>query len=145
MSNFSTVLKNEISRLSKRHVRADTLKLKMAATQHRVGIAALKRRVLALERQVGRLVKAGTKTSLPISAGDGTRALRFSASRLAAHRQRLGLAAPAFGKLLGVSDQTVYKWENGKTRPRADHLQAFAVVRKMGKEQARARLEQLGG
>ncbi len=145
MSNFSTVLKNEISRLSKRHVRAETLKLKMAATQHRAGIAALKRRVLALERQVGRLVKAGTKTSLPTPAGDGTRALRFSASRLAAHRQRLGLPAYAFGRLLGMSAQTVYKWESGKARPRLSQLQAIAAVRKMGKEQARARLEQLGG
>lgn len=38
------------------------------------------------------------------------------------------------GKLLGVSAQTVYHWDTGKTKPRASQLQAISAARKMGKK-----------
>ena len=47
-------------------------------------------------------------------------------------------------KLLGSSQLSVYKWESGKIRPRAKHLQAIAALRTMGKREANARLETLG-
>ena len=40
----------------------------------------------------------------------------------------------------GVSALSVYKWESGKTRPRARQLEAIASLRKMGKREAQARL-----
>jgi DNA-binding transcriptional regulator YiaG len=61
-----------------------------------------------------------------------------------AQRKRLALSAADFGKLIGVSGHTVYKWEHG-TRPRKAQLAAFAAVRKFGKTEANARLEQLRG
>jgi len=42
-----------------------------------------------------------------------------------------------------TSGQSVYKWEDGKARPRAKHLLAIAALRTMGKREAAARLEQL--
>ena len=39
------------------------------------------------------------------------------------------------GTLLGVSGQSVYKWEQGKAKPRASQMQAIAAVRKLGKKQ----------
>ena len=45
--------------------------------------------------------------------------------------------------LLGVSGQSVYKWEDGKARPRASQLPAIASVRSMGKKQVAAKLAKL--
>ncbi len=79
--------------------------------------------------------------------GDDTSgtALRFSAKGFAKLRQRLGLSAAALGTLLGVTAQSIYKWEDGKSRPRATQLRAIAVVRKMGKREAAARLAEIEG
>ena len=66
---------------------------------------------------------------------------RFSAKGLASHRKRLGLSAHDCGILLGASGQSIYKWEDGKARPRAKHLPAIAALRTLGKKQAEALLE----
>jgi len=44
------------------------------------------------------------------------------------------------GKLLGVSAQSVYHWETGKTKPRVSQLAAIAAVRKLGKRAVAAKL-----
>jgi transcriptional regulator with XRE-family HTH domain len=70
--------------------------------------------------------------------------LRFSAKGLAAQRRRLGLSAAAVAQLLGVSALSVYKWESGKTRPRARQIEAIAGLRGLGKREALKRLEEAG-
>jgi DNA-binding transcriptional regulator YiaG len=47
------------------------------------------------------------------------------------------------GALVGVSAQTVYNWEAGKSRPRQQQLAAIAAIRKLGKREAQARLASL--
>jgi hypothetical protein len=39
--------------------------------------------------------------------------LRFSPTRFLTLREKLGLSAADMGKLMGVSGQSVYKWESG--------------------------------
>jgi len=73
------------------------------------------------------------------------RQLRFSPARLASQRQKLGLSAADFAKLIGVSSLSVYKWEKGQTRPRRAQLEAIASVRGIGKREALAKLEQMAG
>ncbi|MFM8575649.1 MAG: helix-turn-helix domain-containing protein, partial [Limnohabitans sp.] len=55
-------------------------------------------------------------------------------------RKKLGLSAAEMGQLIGVSPQSIYHWETGKTRPRASQLEAIAAVRKLGKREVAARL-----
>ncbi len=144
MSNIASALKNEIARVAKRDIRAETQPLKSAAAKHRSGIADLKRRVQALEQQLRRLEKnAGAAVRVPVEADDTGPPRRFSASRLAAQRRRLGISAQAFGKLVGVSEQSIYNWEQGKVRPRAQQLQAIAATRGLSKRQASERMESL--
>lgn len=61
----------------------------------------------------------------------------WSPTRLKAHRERLGLSAEKFGKLLNVSGQTIYNWEGG-SRPGKEHLAAISQLRKLSKRQAHA-------
>lgn len=145
MPNIASVFKEEIARLARKEVRAQTAELKKASAQHRAHIAALRRRIEELERQLKRAGKAAARPSAAAAQDDdeGVTSRRFSATRLAAQRRKLGLSAADFATLLGVSGQSVYKWEHGGARPRAAQLEAIAAVRGIGKREAAARLEKL--
>jgi DNA-binding transcriptional regulator YiaG len=144
MPNIAVVLKEEIARLARKEVRAQTQEFKKASAQYRTHIAALRKRVETLERQLKRAGKAaGRAPAAAEETGDDATSRRFSAARLAAQRQKLGLSAADFATLLGVSGQSVYKWEHGESRPRARQLEAIAAVRGIGKREAAARLAKL--
>ncbi|HXD41737.1 MAG TPA: helix-turn-helix domain-containing protein [Ramlibacter sp.] len=142
MANIGTVLKSEIARIARKEVRGETQPLKKHGAQYRSDIAALKKRLADVERQLKRQLKSGAAESVP-DEGETERRVRFSAKGLAARRQRLGLSARELGALLGVSAQSVYHWEQGKSRPRASQLQAIAALRSLGKRQAVQRLSSL--
>lgn len=139
MPNIATVLKEEILRLARKELRRELEGLKKASSQYRSEIAALKRRAAALEKQAARLEKAGANPA-PAREGEATEKIRFSPKGLATHRNRLGLSAQEAGQLIGVSAQTIYNWEAGKSRPREGQLAAIAALRALGKRAARARL-----
>lgn len=146
MSNISTALKSEISRVARKELKGDVESLRKVASRQRSEIAALKKQVLELMRRTRALSKAAGKNS-PKSQGqeseqDETK-LRFQAKGLATLRMRLGLSAYDLGRLVGVSGQSIYHWEAGKTAPRASQLPAIAAVRKLGKREALARLAAL--
>jgi Predicted transcriptional regulator len=143
MPNIAMVLKEEIARLARKELRANTEGLKKAVASYRSEIAALKRRIENLERQAKRTQKVVSKAvaSEPQQALPN---LRFRSEGLKAHRERLGLSASEVAKILGCSQLSVYKWESGKTRPRAKQLESIALLRKMGKREAAKRLEELG-
>ncbi len=135
MPNIASVLKEEIARVARKELRTETERLKKVSAQYRSDIAALKRRVAALEQQVK------TKAVQPKPPAQATLA-RYSAKGLSAQRQRLGLSAADMGVLLGVSGQTVYNWEAGKSRPRQQQMEAIGALRGMGKREAQARLQE---
>ena len=70
---------------------------------------------------------------------------RFSAHGLKTHRERVGLSAADYSKLVGVTAQTVYSWEQGKSKPRDEQLAALVAVRDLGMREALKRLELLEG
>ena len=141
MPNIGSVLKSEISRVARKELRGETAALRKSVSQYRSQIAELKRRLQTVEQQVKRLAKTGGRTAAAAPERDAAGArIRFSAKGFAAQRQRLGLSAASLAQLLGVSALSVYKWESGKTRPRAKQLEAIAGLRGLGKREAMARL-----
>jgi DNA-binding XRE family transcriptional regulator len=140
MPNIVTVLREEISRVARREVRNETLALKKASAKYRTDVAALKRRVTGLEKLVTRLSRHSMAKAVSTITDSPVGKFRFSARSLIAQRRRLGLTQTAVAKLLGVSAQSVYKWEAGKARPRASQFAAIATLRGMSKSQAAARL-----
>jgi DNA-binding transcriptional regulator YiaG len=121
MANIASVLKEEIARLSRKEVRADTEHLKKSSAKYRSEIAAMKRKIGELEPREEAVAPKGK--------------VRFSAERFKLFRQRLGLSAQAMGALLEVSGQTIYSWESGKTRPSDKQLDKFAALRAKGKRE----------
>jgi DNA-binding transcriptional regulator YiaG len=142
MSNVASALKEEISRVARKEIRRETSSLKKSSTTYRSEIAALKRRVGELERQLRRVGRAGQSSS-PAAANEdsASSATRFSAKSMAAQRKRLGLSAAECGLLIGASSQSIYNWEEGKARPRAQHLPAIFALRNLGRRQANEILE----
>jgi len=146
MSSFADQLKAEIARIARKAVRAETGALKKANAQYRSEIAALKRRLSELERTLARLAKgqgeraARRQPGNEAEAGATAQGLRFRVAGFANLRKKLGLSAAEMGQLIGVSAQSVYHWESGKSRPRAAQLAAIAAVRGLGKREVAARL-----
>jgi DNA-binding XRE family transcriptional regulator len=142
MSTFSDQLKSEMIRIVKKEIRAESKTRKNLGMQQRAEIAALKRRVAELETALKRLGQTGARSAPAAapSAPEGGVKLRFRAGGFASLRQKLDLTAAQMAQLLGVSPQSVYHWEIGKSRPRASQLPAISAVRKLGKKQVLARL-----
>ena len=85
-------------------------------------------------------LKEGSQKVIPEAEGEGTTRHRFSG--FAAQRQKLGVL-PGYGHSTGVSAQSVYNWEAGKSRPRQQQLAGIAALRKLSKRQAQALLANL--
>lgn len=145
MTNVGSMLREEITRLSRREIRRQTQHTKKLTAEHRHHIAALNRKVVALERTLTRLERhassAASAAERKAIHGTAGRKLRFVAKGLRSHRSRLGLSAGDFGKLVGVSANSVYAWESGATTPRREQLAKIAALRTMGKREAMKRLE----
>jgi DNA-binding transcriptional regulator YiaG len=139
MANVAAVLKEEIRRLAKREIKAETEKTKRAVVQYRRDIANLKRmldqqakKIAALQKQAG--------TAVQNTPDEPEENIRFSARSVKSQRARLGLSAADYGKLVGVSPLTIYAWEKGETRPRKAQFAALVAVRGIGKREALQRL-----
>jgi len=145
MANIATVLKDEISRLSRKEVRSETDTLKKSSAQYRSEIAALKRRVEALEKQVFRLAKIVSVPAVVPSSPEIKSRARFTAKGFKTLRQRLGLSADLLAGLLDVSVATIYSWEAGKSKPRETQLVKIIALRGMGKKDVTAILNRLAG
>ena len=162
MANLASALKDEIGRLARKEIRQQTAGTAKTVTQCERDIAALKRQIEDLQRKLSSLrtqdtprqtasktksgKKAATKkqTAEAASGSDqqSSRA-RFSAKGLKANRERLGLSADNYGKLVGVSGLSIYNWEQGKARPRESSIAALMTIRGIGKREAAKRLEAL--
>jgi len=146
MPNLASAIKGEISRIARKEVRTETQVLRKQSAQYRGQIAALKRQVADLGKQLRLASKAGSgRAASEDTQESANTGLRFRANGFAAHRRRLGLSAAHAGALLGVSGQTIYHWETGKARPRARQMPAIAALRKLSKSQAAAALAQVKG
>jgi len=133
VANLTSMLKDEISRISRKEIRGETDKLKKTSAQYRSEIASLKRRTLSLEQQVSRLEKLVSKLAGEAAPSEPASKPRFTAKGFKSQRDRLDLSAEAAGSLLGVSAQTIYSWEAGKSSPRAAQMERIVALKGLGK------------
>ena len=139
MPNVGAILKEEITRLSRKELRRQLAGVKKASAQYRHHIAALKRQIGSLEREVA-VLRTRVLERTSATAPDATKT-RFVAKGLHSHRARLGLSAEEYGRLAGVSAQTIYSWERETSTPRAAQRASLAAIRGLGKREAHTRLE----
>jgi DNA-binding transcriptional regulator YiaG len=143
MPNIAVVLKDEIRRLARSEIKANTTSTKGAVVQFRRDIAKLKRLVQGQQKEIVFLKTQEQKRLGQPQAKDEDEldGVRHSARSVKAQRKRLKLSATDFGKLVGVSGLTVYNWEHNRVRPGKGNLAALVAVREMGRREALAKLE----
>ncbi len=150
MTAFSDVFRAEVVRIARKEIKGELRALRKTVTAQRSEIAALKRDVKGLVSQVRALHKVAARQA---SAGEATaqdteaparrkRRFQFKAEALSAKREHLGISQQAMAALLEASALSVYKWESGKVTPRAAQLERIQAVLKMGKRDARAKLQE---
>jgi len=142
MANLSTVLKSEITRLARKEIKGVVDPMRKANAGYRRDIAALKRQLADMQRQLGRQAKPAAVKVDRAPEGD---APRVTAKGIKSLRTKLGLSGADFGRLVGASLQSVYNWESGKAKPRASQRVAIAAIKGIGKREAAQRLEAAAG
>lgn len=142
MPDLISALREEIRKQTRKELRASLDKTKKLVASHRREIAQLKKQLTDVQKRVN-FLEGCERKRISDSKIKERSDRRFSAKSLRTHRTRVGCSAAEYGKLLGVSAQTVYQWERGKTRPRKQQLSAIAELRSVGKKEARERLRLL--
>ena len=145
MPNLASALNDHIRRLSRREIRSQTKSTRRLTAQYRRDIAALKREMTSLRKKVAFLEAQEKRRVAERPAPPPAEGIRFRADGLKSRREKLGLSAKDYGRLVGVAGLTIYQWEGGKSRPRKAQLAKLAAVRGLGKREALKRLELLDG
>ena len=160
MANLASTLKEEISRLARQEIRRQTAGTAKSVAQCEREISALKKQLGDLRnkfsasstksvsgrasgRKAGGGKAAAKKKAGSTGAADaGRKSSRssFSVQGLKSERERLGLSADNYGKLIGVSGLSIYNWEQGKTSPRESSVAAMMSIKGIGKREAASRL-----
>ena len=162
MANLASALKEEIGRIARKEIRQQTAGTAKATAQIARDVAALRRQIENLQRKLSSpqpqdapkqtAVKKSTRKKAAAKSKDAKAAgsapapakqsarTRFSPKGLKADRERLGLSADNYGKLVGVSGLSIYNWEQAKARPRESSIAALMAIRGIGKREAAKRL-----
>jgi DNA-binding transcriptional regulator YiaG len=144
MPDLAALLRDEIRRLARKEVKAQMVALKRLVTQHRQEISQLKKRLDQQEKRLAFLESQERKrVAQPEVTEEKVDSSRFSARSVRAQRNRLKLSAEQYARLVGVSPQTIYLWEQGKSRPRNKQMAALIAVRGLGRREALERLKLL--
>ena len=104
MADLANALKEEIRRLARKEIKAETGATKQAVAQYRREIASLKRQLQKQEKKIAFLENQERKRiEEPQASDEAVENVRFSARSVAAQRKRSGLSAADYAKLVGVS------------------------------------------
>ena len=145
MPNIGSILREEIQRLARRVSRQADARIKKDVVFLKHQVAGLKRAAEQARRDNLKLMADLRErlTAPPSAPKEELKIARLSPRLIRAQRARLGLSREAFAKLLGVSAGAVLAWEADRSKPRAQARAALVAVRKLGKREARWRLEAL--
>lgn len=143
MPNIAKILKDEITRVSRREIRLHLEQTRRLVTHHKREIAALKAQLKALERNVSALAKRKLDSEPASPEAMPARKVRFVPKGLVSTRRRLSISAADLARLMGVTDQTIYNWENGVSRPRPEHQARLLSLRDVGKRQLQKHLAEM--
>jgi DNA-binding transcriptional regulator YiaG len=117
MTTFANALKEEVRRLARKEIKAQTARTSRAVAQYRREIARLKRQLRDQDKKLTYVTKQVQRSGpAPSAAKEVDSNTRFSARSVRSQRRRSGLSAADYARLVGVSPLTIYHWESGKWR-----------------------------
>jgi DNA-binding transcriptional regulator YiaG len=144
MRNVAKILKDEISRISRKEARSHVDPIGKSHAALKKVVTDLKKRIAVLEKENRRLMKpkGKDKTESAQTPTQGGVKVRFTSKSIRSLRSRLGLSQSDFAKLVGAAVQSVYLWENkeGVLSLRDKTRQALLSIRGLGAKEAKERL-----
>ena len=141
--SFAAAMKQEITRLARKEIKADTASTRRAVAQFRRDIADLKRLAKSMERRLAILESQEKKRLGKRVSADLAEGARFASRWVRSHREKIGFSQADYATLVGVSLTTIFNWEHGKTKPGKEQLAALVAVRRLGKREAERRWEMI--
>jgi DNA-binding transcriptional regulator YiaG len=149
MPDIAKVLKDEVSRLTRRETNKALVLVSKPALALRRTTAELKRRVAQLEKELRSLRKRidSLTKAHPSAVPETADKARITAKGMRSLRRRLRLSGQEFARLLGITAQVVYGWEktSGPLRMRRTTRAAVLAIRAIGAREARRRLKETKG
>ena len=148
MPNVARVLKDEISRISRKEAKAAVAPIRKPSARHRKEIADLKMRIALMETANTQLGNRLAKVEAAQPAAPSTEPAGrewISGKGIERLRKRLGLSQDEFAKLVGVTANAVCMWESKPRmlRLRASTKTSVFAVRGIGGREAKKRLEEM--
>lgn len=136
MSKLDVVLREEIRRVVRRELKASLTPLAASNKRLRQEVRLL-RDELASRAMQDKREKRAERVQNAVAAGTGTARPRWNGPALRTWREKYGLSGVKIAALLGVSSQTLYNWEQGKSKPDDAAITAVAGLRALGKRDLR--------
>ncbi len=142
MPDVASVLKEEIIRLARSEIKKQIDPLSKRVQELNKTVTQQKKQIAVLEKSQSRAAKKTSSVVQPVDEESSSSA-RVTIVSIKSHRKRLNLSQREMGLLLGVSMQTIIRWEAGKGSPRGESKDAFFALRDMGRRQVKKRLEEM--
>jgi len=140
MPDIASVLKDEIKRLSRSEIKKEVDPLRKRIQELRKTVTQQKKQIAALEKY--QTTKKTSGAAQPTGEEKSSSA-RITIVSIKSHRKRLNLSQREMAWLLGVSTQTIVRWEQGKGTPRGKNKDAFFTLRDIGRREVKERIEAL--
>ena len=142
MTDIASILKSEITRLARKELRVQIEPYKKSAAHLKTQVTALRDEVSVLKRELKALnMQSQRKVAPPAKEQSKASRMRFTAKGFATMRSHFGISRAEMGMLIGASDQSVRKWEDGTAVPRAKFQQAIFALRGVGSRAIAERLK----
>jgi DNA-binding transcriptional regulator YiaG len=149
MPNVAKVLRDEISRISRRETKNSIDGMGKSHKGLKKIVADLKRRVLLLEKGNKGLVAAMKRygAEYPEKAPEEAKKVRFTSKGIRSLRRRLRLSQADFAKLVGTTPYSVYLWEKkeGGLKLRDKTKEALLSIKALRAREAKKKLEEIRG
>jgi DNA-binding transcriptional regulator YiaG len=144
MVNVAKVLRDEISRISRRETKSSIQGIGKSHKGLKKMVADLKKRVLLLEKGNKGLVAAMKRQQAgqPEKPPEETKKIRLTARGIRSLRKRLRLTQADFARLVGTTPYSVYLWEKkeGGLNLRDKTREAVLSIRGLRAGEAKERL-----
>ncbi|MBN1864619.1 MAG: helix-turn-helix domain-containing protein [Victivallales bacterium] len=144
MPNYTSVLNEEIARIAKREVKsafeplaARVIELKKKCSESAKKVSDIASKLEKLEKELG----LEDMITVTVSEEQLDKA-RVSPKYIANVRKKYSLSRNEMALLLDVNPNSVYLWENGKSKPRQDVRGKIIQLREMGKRKIKELLSQ---
>jgi DNA-binding transcriptional regulator YiaG len=148
MSNVAKVLRDEISRISRKETKSSIEGIGKSHKGLKKIVVDLKRRVLLLEKGNKGLVAAIKRyqAEQPEQPPEAEKKVRLTSKGIRSLRTRLRLTQADFGKLVGATTHAVYLWEKkeGGLKLRDKTREALLSIRGLRAGEAKEKLKEIG-